>query len=88
MSKCITVVRIRKNAKEIFRNRLVKLAELRFGSRAELARKLGVSNQVISSYARGKTTPDYDRLRLIANCLGVSIDYLLGNEKGVKCYEN
>lgn len=43
-----------------------------------LARKLGVSRQAVSQYTYGKTQPNADKLIIIAEHFGVSVDYLLG----------
>ncbi|MCM1154246.1 MAG: helix-turn-helix domain-containing protein [Roseburia sp.] len=45
-------------------------------SQKELGKKLGVSQQHIAQYERGKRQPKIETLRKIANALGVSIDYL------------
>lgn len=47
----------------------------------ELADKIGVSNAVMSRYESGTRSPDFDKLKLIANELDVSIDYLLDHDK-------
>ncbi|TDM49953.1 XRE family transcriptional regulator [Macrococcoides goetzii] len=46
----------------------------------ELADKIGVSNAVMSRYESGTRSPDFDKLKLIANELDVSIDYLLDHD--------
>ena len=66
-------------AKAIFSERLKEILELREKSQAQLAKELDTTPQAISSYAKGKTTPDYDMLCRIANHLSVSVDFLLGN---------
>lgn len=66
-------------AKSIFSERLKAMLELREKSQAQLAKELETTPQAISSYANGKTTPDYDMLCRIAARLNVSIDFLLGN---------
>lgn len=47
----------------------------------QLAEKIGVTPQSISYYCNGARLPDVDILRLLANCLDVSADYLLGIER-------
>lgn len=47
-------------------------------SQTELAKHLGVSKSVISSYETGVHFPPYDILIKIANLFDVSTDYLLG----------
>lgn len=66
-------------AKAIFSERLKEMLELREKSQAQFAKELDTTPQAISSYVKGKTTPDYDMLCRIANRLSVSVDFLLGN---------
>lgn len=47
-------------------------------SQIALAKQLGVSKSVISSYENGIHYPPYDVLIQIARIFGVSTDYLLG----------
>lgn len=47
-------------------------------SQIMLAKQLGVSKSVISSYENGVHFPPYDILLQIAKLFGVSTDYLLG----------
>lgn len=47
-------------------------------SQAELAEKLGVSQQTISKYERGTREPDNETLVKLAEIFNCSIDYLLG----------
>lgn len=47
-------------------------------SQIDLAKHLGVSKSVISSYETGVHFPPYDILIKIANLFDVSTDYLLG----------
>lgn len=47
-------------------------------SQIDLAKQLGVSKSVISSYENGIHYPPYDVLVQIARIFGVSTDYLLG----------
>lgn len=67
------------SAKAIFSERLKEMLELREKSQAQLAKELDTTPQAISSYVKGKTTPDYDMLCHIAGRLNVSVDFLLGN---------
>ena len=50
-------------------------------SQEELANKVGVSQKSISKYECGTRRPSYETLTLMAGLFGVSIDYLLGNDK-------
>ena len=49
-------------------------------SQANLATILGVSQQAIGSWEVGRTSPDPEMLKKIANYFNVSTDHLLGNE--------
>lgn len=44
----------------------------------DLAKILNVAQTTISSWEKGRTTPDKDMLILLANLFDVSVDYLLG----------
>lgn len=66
------------SAKETFAERLKEILEDKDISQARLAKAMKTTPQAISSYAKGKTTPDYDMLCNIAEYLGVTTDYLLG----------
>lgn len=47
-------------------------------SQIDFAKKIGVSNTVLSRYESGDRKPDYDTLQVIADFFEVSTDYLLG----------
>lgn len=47
-------------------------------SQKEFAKKIGVSNTVLSRYESGDRKPDYEILQTIADYFEVSTDYLLG----------
>ena len=47
-------------------------------SQAELARRIGVVQQVVNHYCTDKIKPSIDMLRTICQMLDVSSDYLLG----------
>lgn len=49
-------------------------------SQEALADKLGVSRQAISKWETGTTSPEIDKLLLLANEFNVSTDWLLSNE--------
>lgn len=66
------------SAKEVFAERLKELLEDKNVSQARLAKSMETTPQAISSYVKGKTTPDYDMLCNIAEYFGVTTDYLLG----------
>ena len=54
----------------------------------ELADKMGVSYQAVSSWERGATMPDISRLPDISQVLGVSIDELFGNSTQAEMVKN
>lgn len=59
------------------------LAELRKKNhykQKDLARKLNVSQQVISNIERGFSMPDINLLKKIADLYGISLDYLVGRD--------
>jgi len=47
-------------------------------TQVDLAKRLGVSKSVVSSYENGVHLPPYDILTRISSLFGVSCDYLLG----------
>jgi len=61
--------------------RIKELREKKDMSQAELANILGVAQQTVASWERGKSSPNYEILQSIANFFHVSTDYLLGRDK-------
>ncbi len=53
---------------------------------AELERKAGIGNGIIARW--NKSTPSSDNLKKVADCLGVTLDYLMGNEPESKEFES
>lgn len=51
-------------------------------TQAELGLKVGLSKAVVSKYEIGLGYPSFDVLIRIADCFGVTTDYLLGVKKG------
>lgn len=49
-------------------------------SQKQLSEYIGASSGNVSDWKNGKSAPTIDKLPLIADFLGVSIDYLLGHE--------
>ena len=64
--------------KEPFPTALRRELEERSITQKELAEFLGIARQTVSLYCTGQSSPDINILRKIADCLGVSADYLLG----------
>lgn len=48
---------------------------------ADISRLAGVSKPTLSDWKRGVSTPKQDKLMKIADCLGVSVDYLMTGEE-------
>ncbi|MDO4344118.1 MAG: helix-turn-helix transcriptional regulator [Eubacteriales bacterium] len=51
-------------------------------SQEELAQQLGVSRQSVSKWEGSQSVPDLDKLLLMSQIFGVSVDYLVKDEKG------
>lgn len=65
-------------------NRLVQLRKEHGLSQDALADKLGVSRQAISKWECGETAPDTDNLIALAELYDVTLDSLLGYERGAR----
>lgn len=63
---------------EIFSNRLRSARDYRGFSQGDLAEKTGLQPSAISHFETGSRKPSFDNLRLLADKLDVSTDYLLG----------
>lgn len=63
-----------------FGKRLKGLRESRNVTQQQLADVLNVGRATIAGYETKDKSPDYDRLRLIAQFFNVTTDYLLGME--------
>ncbi len=50
-------------------------------SQAELAKRFDVHQTAICQWENGRANPDFDKLKRIATFFGVTVDYLLENEK-------
>lgn len=61
---------------------LVQLRERTGINQKNLAAALGITPSVVSQYEKGKAMHGYDVMRKIADHFHVSVDYLLGREKG------
>ena len=57
-------------------------------SQEELADKLGVSRQAVSKWESAQSVPDLQRILEMSKLFGVSTDYLLKDEEGVRTQEN
>ena len=54
--------------------------EKRNWSQVFVAKKIGITNAVLSNYERDIRDPDTETLKKLANLYGVSIDFLLDNK--------
>lgn len=60
--------------------RLKSEREKRNWSQVFVAKKIGITNAVLSNYERDIRDPDTETLKKLANLYGVSIDFLLDNK--------
>lgn len=60
-----------------FKERLESLRKEKKINQSDLAKKIGLTQQTISSYEKGKIRPSMDILYRLAEELGVTSDYLL-----------
>jgi len=65
----------------LFAERLKELRTETNLSHANLAKKINVSERLISYWENGKRECDFDMLLTLANIFSVSVDYLLGRER-------
>ena len=66
---------------EQFPERLRRLRERRRISQRVLSERCGLSKNMISVYERGEVEPTASVLEALADCFGVSVDYLLGRKE-------
>ena len=64
--------------------KLYKLRKDRGLSQEKLAEQLNISRQAISKWESGTTVPELEKLIIISNYFGVSVDYLLKEEQETK----
>lgn len=64
-----------------FGEKLKELREQRGLFQKDLAEHIGVSATTISYYESGRKKPQMDKLNLLAGYFGVTVDYLLGENK-------
>lgn len=69
--------------KELFSRRLVQTCYDSGSSQARLAEATGIDPGILSRYMSGKKVPNLKTIYAIAKYLGVSIDYLVGNDEAV-----
>ena len=71
-----------------FGTRVAQLRKIKGITQAQLAEILNVSNKTISRWETGDGYPDISLLKPLAVSLGVSVDYLLGNDMTESTQEN
>ncbi|MGE6368342.1 helix-turn-helix domain-containing protein [Planococcus kocurii] len=62
-------------------SKIKKLRDREGIQQKDFAKKIGVSNVVLSRYESDERKPDYDTLQKIADYFEVTTDYLLGREE-------
>jgi len=68
----------------------LKIAKLRKDAgltQMELAERMNISFQAVSSWERGQTMPDISKLHELSEIFGVSIDEILNNKRGAQIVE-
>lgn len=71
------------------RENLKRLRAARGMTQAEVAQRLGVTRQAVSSYESGRTMPDLETLKRLADILGCDLDALLyGQSKAQRRQRN
>lgn len=66
-----------------FGERLRELRESRGLRQSDIADAIGISSVMIVNYEKGVKSPQIEKLKLLADFFGVTVDYLLGNESSV-----
>ena len=72
------------NLSDNFPARLRAAREMRSLTQGELARDTGLQPSAVSHFETGGRKPSFDNLRLLADALEVTIDYLLGRVDELK----
>ena len=68
--------------------RYCKLRDEKGYKDADISRLAGISKPTLSDWKRGVSTPKHDKLIKIADCLGVSVDYLLTGEEQLEDFSD
>ena len=76
-----SVVIIIKDLKPIIAKNISELRRANDTTQAELAEKLNYSDKAVSKWERGESVPDITVLSEIADIFGVTVDYLISEEK-------
>ena len=73
---------IRKGGAKVY-EKFSELLEKTHKTAYRVSKDTGIPQSVLSDWKTGRSTPKADKLKIIASYFGVSVDYLLGDEKGV-----
>ncbi len=68
---------------EVFARRLAEVIYSNNLTQAQLSRDTGIDEGVLSRYMSGQKLPNLKTVYTISRYIGVSIDYLVGNERWV-----
>lgn len=64
---------------DLFSTRLKTLRKERDRTQEEMAKLLNIRRSTYGEYERGKIVPPMDKMKVLADYFGVSVDYLFGN---------
>ena len=67
--------------KETLGQKIARLRKEKNYTQEDLAKRFNVSTQAVSKWENNLSAPDISILKDLANLLGVSVDYLLSNER-------
>lgn len=73
--------------KKTIGSRVKRLREAKEWSQRELGEQVGASRDAVAGWEGGKSSPDPDTLKLLANVLGTTMDYLAGRQNSPVCKE-
>lgn len=59
-------------------DRIAELREAKGWTQEELSARLGITRAALSHYEKNRRKPDFEALKLLADCFDVSVDYLVG----------
>lgn len=59
----------------------MKLLQLNGKTAYQVSKATGISQTTLSNWKKGRSIPKTDKIQLIADYFGVSLNYLLGNEE-------
>lgn len=65
----------------MLRDNLIMLRNIQGYSQEEVAEKIGISRQAYAKWESGKTIPDIEKSKLLAELYGVTIDSLIKTEE-------